>query len=36
MRLLMIVYVEATYYLKDPAMLTDYRDELTEKGLPRF
>lgn len=30
------VYVEATYYLKDPGMIDDYREELTEKGLPKF
>ncbi len=27
-------FVEATYFLKDPAMLKDFQNELTKKGLP--
>ncbi|MFA9380873.1 MAG: ABC transporter permease [Acetanaerobacterium sp.] len=28
------LYVDAAYFLKDPAMLKDFQNELTKKGLP--
>ena len=32
----LIAYVKATYYLKDPALLDSFQQELTEKGMPSY